>query len=162
DGYEHLVFFNPGVPDRKLLVVFIPGTGSKPAVARGFCTVAANEGFHTISLAYPDNLSMSYFHGSADPEAFQKARENIIYGPAKYDKLDTGVPNSIQNRLHFLLHYLADHFPQEGWQQFFLKRGKNFDYRKMILCGSSQGGGHAALMAYEHEVARVVMFASPK
>lgn len=71
------------------------------------------------------------------------------------------MPNSIQSRLHFLLLYLSEHFPQENWQQF-LTSDKSLDYGKLILAGSSQGGGHAALMAYEHEVARVVMFASPK
>lgn len=160
--WQHWVYLNPNVPDKKLLLVFLPGTGGKPSGGHPVCTLAANEGFRAIMLAYPDTLSISHFHGSADPDAFQKARENILYGTTPFEGLDTGVPNSIQNRLHFLLHYLVDHFPQENWQQFFHKGGRNFDYGRMIFAGSSQGGGHAALIAYEHPVARVLMFGAPK
>jgi pimeloyl-ACP methyl ester carboxylesterase len=36
------------------------------------------------------------------------------------------------------------------------------DFGRMILAGHSQGGGHAAFIAMRHEVARVLMFGSPK
>jgi pimeloyl-ACP methyl ester carboxylesterase len=35
-------------------------------------------------------------------------------------------------------------------------------WEKVALAGQSQGGGHAALIAREHEVARVLMFSAPK
>jgi hypothetical protein len=160
--WEHLSYFNSSAPHRKLLLVFLPGTGGKPGGPKGFCAFAANEGFHAVSLAYPDDLSMSHFHASADPDAFQKARENVIHGQPPFGELDTGEANSIENRLRSLLHYLAEHFPQEHWRQFLLEKGGDPDYRKLILAGQSQGGGHAAFMAYEHEAARVLMFGSPK
>ena len=59
-----------------------------------------------------------------------------------------------------MLHYLSDKYPTENWRQFLRKEA--IDYGKLILAGQSQGGGHAALMAYQHEVPRVLMFGSPK
>ena len=145
DGWEHYIYLNPSVPDRKQLLVFLPGTGGKGGGAKAFLSFAANQGFHVISLAYPSQLSISAFRESPDPDAFLKARNNLIYGKPPFGRLNTGVPNSIQNRLHFLLHHLIEHFPQENWRQFMREGGKNFDYRTMILAGQSQGGGHAAL-----------------
>ncbi len=161
DGWEHWVYFDPVATDRHLLVVFIPGTGGKGNGAKAFCMLAASEGFHVVSLAYPSEVSMSVFHASADPDAFLKARENIIYGKPPFGKLDTGVPNSIENRLHQLLRYLAAKFPQEHWKQFLQTTG-DLEYRKLVLAGQSQGGGHAALIAMQHEVARVLMFGRPR
>ena len=161
DGWEHSVYFNPSASDRKQLLVFIPGTGGKGTGAKDFCALAANDGFHVVELAYPSNISMSTFHNSNDPDAFQKARENVIYGTAPFKTLDTGETNSIQNRLIKLLNYLAATYPQENWQQFLVSKG-NVDYSKLVLAGQSQGGGHAAFIAMQHEVARVLMFGSPK
>jgi len=163
EEWMHIAYFNPSMPDKGLLVVWLPGTGGKPGARKSFFQFAADEGFHVVSLAYPDNLSISHFHNSDDPDAFKKARENVIYGKIPFAKLNTGVPNSIESRLHFLLVYLDKTYPQENWRQFFLKgKGEHFDYEKLILAGSSQGGGHAAFMAYEHKVARVLMFGAPK
>ena len=103
DGWEHRVYFNASVADRGQLLVFIPGTGGKGGGAKAFCSLAANEGFHVVSLAYPSEVSMSTFHNSHDSDAFLKARENIIYGKVPFEKLDTGVSNSLQNRLRQLL-----------------------------------------------------------
>jgi pimeloyl-ACP methyl ester carboxylesterase len=161
DGWEHWVYFDPAATERHLLVVFLPGTGGKGNGAKAFCTLAAGEGFHVVSLAYPSDVSMSVFHASVDPDAFLKARENIIYGKLPFGKLDTGVPNSIENRLRQLLRYLAAKFPQEHWKQFLQTTG-DLRYSKLVLAGQSQGGGHAALIAMQHEVARVLMFGAPK
>ena len=161
--YLHEVFYNPSAKDQGLLLVFLPGTGGTGANARNLCQLAANEGYHVLLLMYPDDVSMSAFHARTDRDAFRKARESVISGKAPYVRLNIGVPNSIENRLHALLAYADDRFPQENWGQFFLeKQGGPVDYSKLMLAGQSQGGGHAALMAYEHEVARVLMFGSPK
>ncbi len=161
DGWEHWVYFNASATDRGQLLVFIPGTGGKGGGAKGFCSLAANEGFHVVSLAYPSEVSMSTFHNSQDPDAFLKARENVIYGKVPYAKLDTGVPNSLHNRLLQLLRYLAATYPRESWQPFLRQNGA-IDYSRLVLAGQSQGGGHAALLGMQHEVARVLMFGAPK
>jgi len=162
DGYEHASYFNSTVQARGQLVVFIPGTGGKGGdAALGFCTLAASKGFHVVTLSYPSNVSMSVFHDSSDPDAFLKARNNIIHGKPPFQRLNTGVPNSIQSRLHLLLRYLAANFPGEQWAQFLAPNGV-IEWSRLILSGQSQGGGHAALMAKQHQVAKVLMFGSPK
>lgn len=161
EGWEHWVYFNPAAMERHQLVVFLPGTGGKGHGAKAFNNLAANQGFHVISLAYPTAVSMSAFHDLADPDAFLKARENVIYGKAPYRKLKINEANSIQNRLLKLIQHLAAQFPKEHWEQYLAGPGA-IAWSKLILTGQSQGGGHAALMAMQHEVSRVLMFGAPK
>lgn len=161
DGWEHWIYLSTTATARGQLFVFIPGTGGKGNGAKGLCSLAASEGYHVVSLAYPSEVSMSVFRQSEDVDAFQKARENLIEGKVPFQQLDTGAVNCIHNRLQRLLTHLAATYPKENWQQFLQKDG-TMDYRKMALAGQSQGGGHAALMGIQHEVARVVMFGSPK
>jgi pimeloyl-ACP methyl ester carboxylesterase len=161
DGWAHWVYRNPSAVEKNLLVVFLPGTGGKGGNAKAFCRLAADRGFHVVSLAYPSSISMSAFHNSSDPDAFLKARENIIYGNIPFGNLGVNEPNSIHNRLLKLVRYLASANAKENWSQF-LDRNGSLEWTKLVLAGGSQGGGHAALLAMQHEVARVLMFGSPK
>lgn len=161
NGYEHWFYYDPAATHRDLLLVFLPGTGGKGRGSRAFNTLAAKEGYHVVSLAYPSDVSMSTFHASADPDCFLKARENIIYGKKSLQRLTIDRPNSIMNRLQKLLEYLAKKYPDEKWGQFLTDSGE-IDWSKIVVAGQSQGGGHAALIAMQHEVARVLMFGAPK
>ena len=104
---------------------------------------------------------MSAFAPAADPETFRKARENVLYGKAPIEKLDVNEPNSILNRLVELVRFLAAKHPKEGWDEY-LDGDASLLWGKLVLAGQSQGGGHASLLAMRHEVARVLMFGSPK
>jgi hypothetical protein len=160
-GWEHCVYYSPSVAPRHQLVVFLPGTGGTGHGARAFCTLAAQQGFHVVSIAYPSTISISVVRDSSDPDAFLKARENVIFGKAPFDKLRVDEPNSIHNRVRKLLRYLATTYPKEHWDQYRTGKG-SLEWGKLVLAGQSQGGGHAALMGMQHEVARVLMFGSPK
>ncbi len=161
DGWEHQVYYRPSARPKGQLVVFLPGTGGTGEGARGFCTLAAGSGFHLVSLAYPNEISISTFRASPNPDAFLKARENVIYGKAPFGKLAVDEPNSIRNRLVKLIAHLAATYPKEGWSQYRDADGEPA-WSKLVLAGQSQGGGHAALLAMQHSVARVLMFGSPK
>ncbi len=161
DGWAHRVYRNQSAAEKNLLVVFLPGTGGKGGNAAAFCRLPADHGFHVVSLAYPSTISMSVFHKSTDPDAFLKARENILYGKVPFGNLGVNEPNSIHNRLLKVVRYLAATYPKENWDQF-LDRNGSLEWRKLVLSGCSQGGGHAALLGMQHEVARVLMFGSPK
>ena len=161
DGWNHCVYYQPSSTKKRQLLVFIPGTGGNGHGAAGFCTLAANQGFHVIALAYPSTISISKFHSSTDPDAFLKARENVLYGKAPFQTLDVNEPNSVQNRLVKLVRYLAKKYPKEGWNPYLDQDGSPL-WSKLVLAGQSQGGGHAALLAMQHEVAHVLMFGSPK
>jgi hypothetical protein len=161
EGWDHCVYYQPSSAKKGQLLVFLPGTGGKGHGAVAFCTLAAKRGFHVVSLAYPSMISISTVRSSSDPDAFLKARENVLYGKAPFRKLDVNEPNSIQNRLVKLVRHLAARYPKEGWSRY-LDRDGSLRWAKLVLAGQSQGGGHAALLAMQHQVARVLMFGSPK
>lgn len=162
EGFVHWSWYNPNAEHKPQLVVFFPGTGGKGSGSVPFNTAAANLGFHVLSLAYPDTVSMSMFHASDDENAFAKARTNIITGKVQFGNLNVDEPNSIENRLVAALRFLSRAYPSEHWAQF-LDHSNNVLWDKVILAGQSQGGGHACFMALKlHKVARVLMFGAPK
>jgi pimeloyl-ACP methyl ester carboxylesterase len=141
--------------------VYLPGTGGKAGAGGRFNAAAAGEGYHVVSLQYPDGFSISHVHQSPDPDAFAKAREGVVRGGPVAGKVHVTQPNCIENRLTMLLRHLAKEFPAEGWKEY-LTDTQGPAWEKLVLAGSSQGGGHAAYMAMRYKVARVVMFGAPK
>jgi dienelactone hydrolase len=158
---EHTIYINPAVAPRKELLVFLPGTNGKTKNTKLFCTRAAELGYQVICLMYPDNLSATACWSDSDKESFTKFRLELIEGGEKSPYLEINRANSIENRLIKLLVYLRTQRPREGWEQF-LSPKDELAWERLALAGQSQGGGHAALMAREHTVARVIMFSSPK
>lgn len=162
NGFNHWSYAPLKSAAQTELVVFLPGTGGKGRGSGKFNRFAAGSGYHLLSLAYPDTISMSKFRNMPDPDAFSRARTNVINGRVQFGGLGVNSANSIENRLLMLLRYLSEHFPTEGWAAFLNKSG-DVIWEKIILSGQSQGGGHACFMAMElHKVARVLMFGSPK
>jgi hypothetical protein len=161
DGWMHNVYVNPAVPRRNQLLVFLSGTFGKGPAPKMFANCAADMGFDVVSLAYPSMISISFLNDSGDPDAFAKARSNVIYGTAPFEIVNVDRANSIENRLVKLVEYLANKYPKEGWAQYLDGKGSML-WSKLILAGQSQGGGHAPFIAKQHEVARVLMFGSPK
>lgn len=161
DGWFHWVFRSPGVPDKGKLVVFLPGTNGKGKPPAAFSKMAAKEGFSVLGLAYPSLVTISSLDEARDPSAFARARNNIINAETPFGRFRTEQPDCIRSRLHHLIHFLAEHQPGEGWDQYLLPNGA-IDWSRLILVGQSQGGGHALFMAMEHPVERVLMFGAPK
>lgn len=161
NGWFHWVYRSPGVPDKGKLVVFLAGTNGKGRPPQDFSKMAAKEGFPVLGVAYPSLVSISVLDGDRDPSAFARARNNIINAATPFGRFRTEQPDCIRSRLHHLIHFLAEHHPGEGWQQYLLPDGA-INWSKLILIGQSQGGGHALFMAMEHPVERVLMFGAPK
>ena len=67
---------------------------------------------------------------------------------------------SIENQLQKVLAMLSKRQPAKGWEQYL--GGAGLVWEKVALAGQSQGGGHAALIARDHRVARVLLFGAPK
>lgn len=157
----HGVYFNSSAKSKNKLVVFIPGTNGNGMGAKLFSQVAANEGFHIISLSYPSSVAATICKPQNDENCFENFRLEIIEGKDLSSLIEVNRANGIENRLQKLLIYLKKNFASENWGQYLTEKGE-INWEKLILSGQSQGGGHAPLMAKFHKVSRVIMFSSPK
>ena len=157
----HGVYFNPSVKAKNKLVVFIPGTNGTGLGGKTFAQVAANEGFHVVSISYPSSIAATSCHSQNDENCFENFRREIIEGKDLSSLIDVNRANSIENRLQKLLVYLKKNFATENWEQY-LTKNEEINWEELILSGQSQGGGHAPLIAKSHKVSRVIMFSAPK
>ena len=153
-------------PDRHQLLLWLTGTGGSGHDARAFCELAANLGYHVVSLMYPDEVPASACDNDPDPNGFERFRMAVIQGGAMTKRngaawFSVDPPESIENRLIKLLQVLQEKRPRENWGQFIRGDG-TIKWDSIAVAGQSQGGGHAALIGIKHEVARVVCFGAPK
>lgn len=171
----HRIYLRPAaVPTRGELLLWIPGTmppapagGKAPAAepantregSAAFCALAAQLGYDVISLRYPNALSASAARRD-DADEFERFRMAIITGGVS-KHITVARSDSIEHRLVALLRYLSVRHPAEGWAAYLTAEG-TLRWDKFALAGQSQGGGHAALIASKHRVARVICTGAPK
>lgn len=156
----HFVTVNRNNTSGKKLLISIPGTTGTADVMRSFDSVAALEGYHAISLDYPNNRNTATFINSTDKEAFDKFRQELDFGTPVSDSVHVDSLNSIVNRITKLVIYLAKTRPDEGWTNF-------LDHDKIIwgrvtLAGHSQGAGHVAYIGHSFKVHKVIMLSGPQ
>jgi len=158
----HVCWIPRGAAARHELLLFLPGTGGRPRDHFAIAETAAGLGYHVVFLMYPDNLAAQIKCGnSADPNAHMKFRLAILRGGQLGKHRAISAFDSIENRVLKLLDHLSRTRPSEGWREFLTERG-GIRWSKIAVGGQSQGGGHACVIAKEHEVARVLCFGSPK
>ncbi len=152
---------DPNLPaDRHELLLFLPGTHGSGLGGEGFCELAANLGYHAISLTYDTGVSAAEACATdRDPKCFEEFRLALIEGGAS-PHLTVSRADSIENRLVKLLAFLQEHRPRENWGQF-LNVDQTPKWEAIAVSGHS-GGGHAALIAIKHRVARAVCLGAPK
>ncbi len=71
-------------------------------------------------------------------------------------------PDSIAERAIQFVKYLSKKNPQGKWEQFLTKDGKDLQWEKVTLAGSSHGSTTSARFAKQQRVGRVVMFCGPR
>lgn len=158
----HICYTNTSVVPRNELLIFLPGSGGKPNGNDYFDQLAANLGYHVIGLMYPNSPSIgSLCDTNTDPDCYLKTRLEIIDGIDRTTLVNVNVANSIENRIIKCIKYLNTNYPSQNWGQY-LDANDGIVWSKIAFAGHSQGGGHAALIAKYHQVARVLCFASPK
>jgi pimeloyl-ACP methyl ester carboxylesterase len=157
---EETAWLNHGAKARGELLIFITGTGGRQGPA-AFLRAAADLGYHVIAPLYVNDVAAAVCRDDTNPNAFENFRREIIEGRDLSPRVDVNRANSLENRIVKLLGWLAQRRPKEGWGQFLDERGE-LRWRKTVLAGHSQGGGHALLMAQDHEVARVIATGAPK
>lgn len=159
---SHYVYFNPNSATQSKLVVHLPGSYGEPKRATIFGALAAELGFHSIGLMYPNIPTVgSFCTNSNDPNCFEKTRGEIIEGIDYSNAIDIPMHESIFSRLRYLLMFLNVNYPGEGWGQY-LTVNNELNFPKIIFSGHSQGGGHAALIAKYYPIDRALCFSSPK
>jgi len=156
----HYVAINNSRPPINKLFLFLPGSFGLPARHSLILETAANLGCHAINLSYPNSWTVGTLcQRSKNPDCHQLVRKEIIDGLTLTGKFTIGRANSIINRLVKLLLYLNEKYPQQGWLQYL--EGEYPKWESIIVAGHSQGGGHAAIIAQENLVARVIMLGAP-
>ncbi|GAB5418634.1 MAG: hypothetical protein Crog4KO_03910 [Crocinitomicaceae bacterium] len=157
---RHHSFYNPACTPKNVLVVHLVGTFASPYQSVLFPKTAANVGYHVLSLKYEnDEAAQTACGNSNDIDCHYKFRKEIIDGEDVSTEVQVDSVNSIQNRLIRLLQYMESNHPTQNWGQYFT--GDSIHWQQVMLSGHSQGGGHAAMMAIDRPVKRVIMFASP-
>ena len=158
---RHIAYIDKSAKSRGELLLALSGTDMRPFDFSLFCSFAAKEGYHVLSLMYPDNISADVVSKSKDRDAFTDFRLEVIEGKnlSTYVKVDR--TNSIENRLVKALRFLESLRPRENWGQYVTGEGE-IQWEKIAVSGLSQGAGHAAFLAMRHRVARAVLFGGPK
>jgi hypothetical protein len=158
-GY-HQTYLNTAVAPLNKLFLFLPGSNSSPFGYDGVQKLAAENGYHSLGISYSNATISPLCSGSNDSLCFDKVRGEVITGTNLSDTVNVNLANSINNRVLKALQYLNTNFPTENWGQFY--NGSTILWNKIAVSGHSQGGGHAAFIAKQNNVDRVVLFASPK
>ncbi len=156
---RHYSVVDPANTNQGRLVLFLPGTGATPALYRAFPTNAANLGFHALGLMYPNADAINVLctqYATNDANAAGNARLEVIDGTDRVNFLTVDRTNCIENRLLKALQYLQANYSTRGWGQFY--SNNTVLWNKLIVCGHSQGGGMAAMLAKTRRVNRCIVF----
>jgi len=154
------ISIKPGAQLNKLYL-FIGGTRSSSSEAyTGLRLHAASLGFDFVNLSYPNTVAAASLDNNNDSLAFNNYRQEICFGTPISDAVTVDSLNSIATRTLKLIQYLSTANPSENWGQY-LATPNTIDWTKVVVGGHSQGAGHAAYLAKQFLVDRVLMFAGP-
>ncbi len=156
----NIALYDPTVPSRHLLYLFITGTGGHATGSQRMDSIFATWGYHAISVDYEDNVIAVASAHSLDSTSFGRYRDAIVTGAPVSNLIKVDSANSILNRFQKLLVYLVRHVPDGNWGQY-VKDGQPV-WSKVIVGGHSQGAGHAPYIAKLFKVNRVLMFSGPQ
>ena len=156
----HYTFYNANCSPKNTLLVYLVGSYDNPLNTLKFTSLAANHGYHVVSLKYPNSVAAkSACANSTNPDCYLNFRKEIIEGIDYSSKVTVNNTDCINNRLIKLLQHLDNAHPGENWGQFFSNNDVN--WTSVVTAGHSQGGGHAAFLGVNNNLKRVIMFASP-
>ncbi len=156
----HHVFLNTKCSSKNVLLVYLVGSYDNPTSTIKFPSLAANNGYHAVSLRYPNGVAAkTACANSTDVNCYLNFRKEIIEGIDYSSEVSVDASNSINNRLLKLIQYLDANHPTESWGQYY--SGSAINWSKIATAGHSQGGGHAAVMGISNSLNRVLMFSSP-
>ena len=154
------------------LLLFLIGSGGHPShgtagnPSLNVYGAAVADGDAVLSLSYANMESIGDLCGVHD-DCYFPTRESIILGQNEPDAALEATPDEgIVDRTVKALRYLAAGDPAGGWDSFLTSTDATadpaaaIDWRKIIVAGHSQGGGHAAAIGKLFPVSRVVQLSS--
>lgn len=155
---DHVVMIGGAAPLGRLYL-HLPGTTGEPRDSLLLLNTAALAGFHVVGLMYPNPTRIGALCDALGDACYENARLETLDGTDRTTVVTVDRANSIENRLVRLLQYLSARYPAEGWDAYL--DGALPRWSAIAVGGHSQGGGHAAMIARVHAVARVALFSSP-
>ena len=163
----------PSGSGRGTLVVLLNGSGSTPAeltfnATQNLFTAAAASGNHVLAVAYRSDVAVVTMCGSR-AECYGASRNTLVNGVFASDAdgslADIREDEGIVSRIDQALRALAASRPGAGWEAFIANPpatapADRIAWQRIIAAGHSQGGGHAAYLAKQFPLMRVVQFSS--
>ena len=150
EGFMHF-YAEPAGRSRGELLVFLPGSNGPPSNHQLFLQLAAAGGYHTLGLSYRNEVNIRDACVDQPAGCQIDLRREILYGLDTSNLIDVPPPDSVVNRVIRALEHI-------GWDEYL--GDVTLDWSAIAFAGHSQGGGHAAVVAQDHPVARAVMIAA--
>lgn len=117
---RHHVFINEDCNPQNKLLVHMVGSYDNPTSTLKFPAIAANNGFHVVSLRYPNSVAaQTACAGNSDSTCYLKFRKEILEGIDYSTEVDVDTIDCVYNRLIKLLKYLDTNYPSQNWGQFY-------------------------------------------
>lgn len=160
---KHRVVWNDSSDSSDYLYLFMPGSGQNATDDRTRWTTlsAADVGMRGITLSYQSQgMVATWCATENDSDCMEKVRMERIYGQDTSTLVDCNYSQSVVGLTVELLQDLDSTYPEMNWSRWLTDAGTP-DWSKIVLGGHSQGGGNAALIARDFDVARVVMYGTP-
>ncbi len=156
----HHVFRDPAVSPNGHVLLFLTGSNGIPGPQTFFLSVATRLGYTAVNLRYPNSWTVGdVCENSADPDCHGRVRQHLTEGIPSGELPSVLPHDAIASRFLSLLKWLTLHH-EEFLGPRFLENGE-VPWRRVVVAGHSQGGGHAAMLGKAHAVKRVVMLGSP-
>lgn len=162
----HLVVYDPdAAPASPLhpapLLVWLPGTGGAPATGpRHFFDTALRQGYRVIGVSYITTQAVSQVCRERvvrmQPRCAEQFRQHRVWGEPQSTWVGDRPEDAIVPRLTRLLQHLARTDTEGQWAAYL--EGGEPRWARIVLAGQSQGGGMAAYLAQDREVAGVIAF----
>lgn len=153
---QHLVVMPQHRDLRPELWVHFTGSNSSPAGATNIAKAAAYAGYRVISLAYPNEPSISEICADQPEDCERLVRQETITGEDVSTKVEVDADNCIENRLLTLLAHMHGLIPDGGFDAY--SAGDELLWSQIAVSGWSQGGGMAGFISKDHSVPRAVFF----
>lgn len=157
---SHFIAVDITVDHPSVLYLHLPGSGGLPEDYQYVSLCAASCGYHVVNLAYCNYPAVRILiKGIKDTDLPECIRRERLYGGNYADTANVSRADSVENRLLKVLQYNHKTHPDEGWDTFYT--GDHIQWDRIVVGGHSQGAGHAAFLAKEHNLAGVIIFAGP-